>query len=203
MSPKTLSMPFVLGPHRGKVTVHYTVNRGVEDSGFAAIGREFTDEMVRGFPTVRATVSFNGKGYEAMFGWVQVVSHIHGDGVEKHFTVDLAPSMQGNDFPYCEVGYKPSMFDAPCNRPRTNMAWRAYTFLFQFISQPKRESSRHFYPIVGFTWGYVLSNWGREVVVSELREIRTSEWKRLFPRCLRKFPKWYAMAKKDSVSAES
>ncbi len=117
LSPKTPSMPFMLGPYKGEATVRYSANRGVEDSGFTAIGREFTDEMVKEFPVMRATVTFSGKGHEAMFGWAQAVSHIHGDGVEKRFTVDLAPSVQGNDFPYCAVGYKPSTFDAPCNRP--------------------------------------------------------------------------------------
>lgn len=198
MPLKISSIPFVLGMHKGKVNIHYAVNQGVEYSGFTAIGREFTDEMVRGFPVMKATVSFDGKGYEAMFGWIQIISHIHGDGLERHFEVDLAPSMQGNDFPYCEVGYKPSMYDAPCNRPKTSMTWRAYTFLFQFISQPRREASRRFYPLVGFTWGYILADRGKRVDVTELREIPTNEWKRVFPRSLRKFPKWYAMAKKDS-----
>ncbi|MDG7030791.1 MAG: hypothetical protein JRN64_03670, partial [Nitrososphaerota archaeon] len=143
--------------------------------------------MVKGFPVMRAAVTFSGKGYEAMFGWAQAVSHIHGDGVEKRFTVDLAPSVQGNDFPCCEVGYKPSTLDAPCNRPRTDMAWRAYTFLFRFISQPRREPSRRVYPIVGFMRGYVLSDRGKKVAVTEFREMGASEWERIFPRCLRKF----------------
>ncbi|MDG6983769.1 MAG: hypothetical protein JRN28_04390 [Nitrososphaerota archaeon] len=202
LSPKTPSMPFMLGPYKGEATVRYSANRGVEDSGFTAIGREFTDEMVKGFPVMRAAVTFSGKGHEAMFGWAQAVSHIHGDGVEKRFTVDLAPSVQGNDFPCCAVGYKPSTFDAPCNRPRTDMAWRAYTFLFRFISQPRRESSRRVYPIVGFMRGYVLSDRGKKVAVTELREMGASEWERIFPRCLRKLPRRYAMAKKDPLSAE-
>ncbi len=143
--------------------------------------------MVKVFPVMRAAVTFSVRGYEAMFGWAQAVSHIHGDGVEKRFTVDLAPSVQGNDFPCCEVGYKPSTLDAPCNRPRTDMAWRAYTFLFRFISQPRREPSRRVYPIVGFMRGYVLSDRGKKVAVTEFREMGASEWERIFPRCLRKF----------------
>jgi hypothetical protein len=105
--------------------------------------------------------------------------------------------MQGNDFPYCAIGYKPSMIDAPCNRPRTSMTWRAYTFLFPFIGQPERKSNRRFYPIVGFTWGYVLSDRGKRVEPLELEEVRPDDWVRLFPRCLRRFPRWYAMARRD------
>ena len=194
---EALSIPFEIGARKGRVKVFYSANKGVRDSGFTAIGHEFTDEMVRGFPVMRATVSFNGRGYEAMLGWVQIVSHVHRE-VEKDFVIDLAPSMERNDFPYCEVGYKPTMFDAPCNRPRTNMIWRAYTFLLPFIPRPEKREVRRFYPLAGFTWGYVLSERGKTVKLLDPAETRPSDWRRVFPKCLRKFPRWYSRAKQDS-----
>jgi hypothetical protein len=74
---KLLSLPFRIGARRGKVHVHYSVSKGVKDAGFAAIGNDFTDEMVKGFPLMRASVSFDGRGYDAMFGWIQIISHVH------------------------------------------------------------------------------------------------------------------------------
>jgi len=199
MATKIIPIAFQSGKIKGVVKVYYSVNKGIKDSGFTAIGRDFTDEMVKGFPVLRATITFGGKGYEAMFGWIQIVSHIHRNGLEKHFTIDLARSMEGNDFPYCQVGYKDTFFDAPCNRPRTSMTWRAYTFLFPFVSQPNREGGRRFYPLAGFTWGYVLSNRGRTVEVLDVKRITANEWKRLFPKCLpHRFPAWYRLAKRES-----
>lgn len=103
-------------------------NRGVRSSGFPAISEKFTDSMVRCFPVIQASVSFQGKGYEAMFGWLQVISHDFGHG-EEDFSVDLAEQFSEFRNPFCYYGYKPTLYDAPRHAAEVLKVWKAYSFL--------------------------------------------------------------------------
>ena len=49
--------------YAGQIDVAVRENHGVLSSGFSAIDLRFTDDMVRGFPVVNASVSFEGAGY--------------------------------------------------------------------------------------------------------------------------------------------
>ena len=60
---ESISLEFRHHGHMGRVHVTVSRNRGVLSSGFTAIDERFTDSMVKGFPVMKAAVSFQGAGY--------------------------------------------------------------------------------------------------------------------------------------------
>lgn len=124
-----LKIPFVFKGKHGSISVEISENRGIKSSGFTAIGHKFKDGDVKGYPTMKASVSYTGRGYEALFGWVQIVTHTYDGGPEIEAVVDIASQFSEYSNPFCFYGYKPTIFDAPRHNPGVTMNWIAYTFL--------------------------------------------------------------------------
>ena len=151
---ESINLEFRHHGHMGWVHVTVSRNHGVLSSGFTAIDERFTDSMVKGFPVMKAAVSFQGAGYEAMFGWLQVISHDYERG-EEEFSVDIADQFREFMNPFCYYGYKPTLYDAPRHVAPGLKVWKAYTFLCPlFLSG--QERIRDIVPVAGFTWGYML-----------------------------------------------
>ena len=155
MKYNRIRIKFTHHGYSGWVSVSFRRNHGVMSSGFSAIDARLTDNMVMGYPVVNANISFHGAGYEAMFGWLQVISHDIGAG-ETDFSVDIANQFQEFANPFCYYGYRPRFYDAPrMNNPDIKM-WKAYTFLCP-LSLSNNKEYRKITPLAGFTWGYTMS----------------------------------------------
>lgn len=158
----------------GRAVVTFGPNRGIRSSGFTAIGKDFTDKTVKGFPVIRAEVRFGGLGYESMLGWVQIVTHRYPDGRETEASVDVAGMFQDYGNPYCFYGYKPTLYDAPCHNPGLSMDWIAYSFLSP-LKQADQNGKKMIAPILGFRWGYSLND-GQVTSIKKPETVPESRW---------------------------
>ena len=176
--------------HMGSVRVKVSRNHGVLSSGFTAIDKRFTDSMVKGFPVMKAEVNFEGSGYEALFGWLQVISHDYGRG-EEEFSVDIADQFREFMNPFCYYGYKPAMYDAPRHAAPGLRKWKSYTFLCP-LSLSNREEYRKITPLAGFTWGYTMFQ-GKPESIMEPMPASRDDWNLVRRNVASYYPQWLFM----------
>jgi hypothetical protein len=110
-----LVLPFTCRGGTGSVDVSYGVTADPVAVGFDLVASGFDEERFRGFPVIRAGVSFDGDGYRAVLGWLQVVSTRIAASGEADVVVGLPPMLAGADSPLAGFGYLPTLFDAPAN----------------------------------------------------------------------------------------
>lgn len=163
-------IPFELSGQAGEVVVSYGENDDPARWGYDLLGLDFPWEISRGFPVLRADVTYDGDGYAAVLGWVQVVWMSVAGETEPRVMVDVAPQLIGSGFPYVSFGVEPTMFDAPSTTHR-DVGWVARTFL---TASPDRLMTRVVAPVVGFRWGYTIN--GGDVAVDELFPASDDDW---------------------------
>ena len=168
---------FSYGYKQGSILVKCSSNRGARSSGFTAIGPQFTDDEVRGYPVMKAAVRYSGRGYEALFGWVQIVTHRYGEGSEMEVEVDIAPQFSEYQNPFCFYGYKPTLYDAPRHNPGLSMDWTAYSFLCP-LKIPDSAGKKSISPVTGFRWGYRLLA-GKVIELFKPEIVHEEKWKSL------------------------
>jgi hypothetical protein len=167
---ETSTTPFELSGRAGEVAVSYGENEDPVRWGYDLLGLDFPWEVSQGFPVFRADVTYDGDGYAAVLGWVQVVwMSMVGEATER-VMVDVAPSLIGSGFPFVSFGVEPTMFDAPSTTHR-DVGWVARTFL---TASPDRLMTRVVAPVIGFRWGYTVA--AGEVAVDALAPASTEDW---------------------------
>ena len=82
-----------------------------------------------GFPVCTATVRYPRRGYNAMFGWVQLVRSTDNASAGERFEMDPFGLFADAPSPYCWFGTEPTLFDAPSRPARVPIEWLAYSFL--------------------------------------------------------------------------
>jgi hypothetical protein len=103
----------------------------------------------RGLPACTATVTYPGGGYQAMFGWIQLVRS--SDATTDGFEMDPFVLFPDADSPYCFYGHAPTLFDGPGRDHRQDMTWLAHSFL---AATPLEPPGRRVTPLAGFSWGF-------------------------------------------------
>lgn len=149
-----LVLPFACRGGAGSVRVHYGVSADPVGVGFDLVAVGFDEELFRGFPAMRAEVSFDQDGYRAIFGWLQIISRTTAATGDVDVGVDLPPLLAGADWPLAGFGYLPTMFDAPANPDHPDGDWVAETFL---VAVPDVGRTRQLAALTGFRWGYRLA----------------------------------------------
>jgi len=135
-----------------------------------------------GFPVCTATVSYSGDGYDAFFGWVQLV----GEGTPPIFAIDPLRIYERLDTPYAFFGFKPTLFDAPTRTNRVqHVEWLAHSFL---CASPSDPMSSDVQAVVGFSWGFVLDR--GDVTLTEPRRLDATTWNEHTVYLASKFPAW-------------
>ena len=181
---KEKAYAFHLSGLRGEVRVVYGVNSDPAHWGYELLGLDFPSAVANGFPVLRADVTYEGDGYAATLGWVQVVWMRGGEEHEPRVLVDVAPQLIGTGFPYVCFGIEPTMFDAP-STTESEVDWVARTFL---TASPDRLMTRIIEPILGLRWGYVLRGG-----VPELRDLTRADdrdWQEARSVLADHFPSW-------------
>jgi hypothetical protein len=171
-----MRISFVRAGRDGEVNVVVGL---VEDP--VAIGKPVGTE---GFPSCQATVRYPGKGYDALFGWVQLVQADDVDG--DHFALDPLRFFEDASAPHCFYGIRPTLFDAPSRDERYELDWTAHSFLAPidlFESDPMVR------PLLGFSWGFEVDS-QRVLTVKPLRPLSDSEWEQHVPHLTDRFPRW-------------
>jgi len=139
-----LSLGFEARGVPGTVRLSVWVN---SDPGAVGSGPE-----AEGFPACQATVSIDLRGYDSLFGWVQVVGTESPADPARRFEVDPLEVFADLDMPFGFYGVLPTLFDAPSRRDRQQtLDWLAHAFL---CVSPGRPMDRAVRPVVAFKWGF-------------------------------------------------
>jgi hypothetical protein len=146
-----LVIPFRLHEAEDRVVVSFGVNRDAARWGFDRLALGFDLALTHGFPVCKAQIEFEGEGYNAAMGWIQVVTIDNRANGRTWSTVDTYPMFRTIDDPFATLGHRPVLFDAPGpNPPRADERWTAESFLavYDDLVRTRRVST-----VCGFSWG--------------------------------------------------
>ena len=179
-------IPFRLRALSGEVTVEYEINHDPARWGFgeSVLGEASPPSQALGFPVVQASVEYEGVGYGAYMGWVQVVRYQVHDKNEQVTVFDVAPSIKDTDVPYFAFGIRPTLFDAP-GFDEQEVTWDADSFL---VHSPDGVLSRIVNAITGFKWGYRVRRGNVETLPLTLAT--ESDWDRNLHDLRGRYPTW-------------
>ncbi|CAI7584937.1 unnamed protein product [Penicillium viridicatum] len=148
-------------------TMHATLmpNADPVASGSAIIFPQYKPEDFLGYPVIRAMVHSEHPGYGSMYGWIQFVKCTSNDTCpsdnttptdvqdgcsDSHWQLDSVPLFDDLNTPFMYFGSNPTLFDAPTRIGKSNVNWRAQSYLTYI---PDALVTRQVTPILGFTWG--------------------------------------------------
>jgi hypothetical protein len=171
-----MRIPFVRVGVQGEVGVMVEL---VKDS--LAVGKP---AGTGGFPSCQATVSYPRRGYNALFGWVQVVQAQ--DFGEGQFALDPLRFFEDTSAPHCFYGICPTLFDAPSRDERYELDWTAHSFL---VPIDLFEIDREVRPLLGFSWGS-RSTRKASSTPSRRSSLSADDWGRHVPYLSDRFPAW-------------
>ncbi|MFE9705005.1 hypothetical protein [Streptomyces sp. NPDC005930] len=171
-------IPFSRDDSQGSLTV--TVAR-VDDP--AAIGKHLS---ARGFPSCTAVVDFPGRGYRALFGWVQMVRSTDNSSSGAAFEMDPFHLFEDAPSPYAFFGVNPTLFDAPSRERRDPLDWTAHSYL---AWTPMDDSERRVLPLAGFSWGFDIDSDGR-ITLQPVQRLSPEDWDAHRPYLGTSYPGW-------------
>lgn len=150
-----MKIPFRHAGHAGEVRVRFGRAISSVESGFDHLGKAYRQFNAAGFPTMRASVSYDGTGYRRYFGWIQFVDHDFGPRGRTVSVVDVPPSLIGFGVPFAAVGECPILFDSPATTVRRAGTFSAEAFLCAVSLVDRKTPIR---PLAAFGWGYELDD---------------------------------------------
>ena len=165
---------FTLRELPGAVDVTLVPNEHPEALGCRATGL--------GFPVCTATVSFEGRGYTATLGWIQVVRSTDGLVGGTRFEMDPYEPLGILPHPFCWFGFAPTLFDAPSRARLVDTDWTAHSFL-SFIGAPHEVRA-----ILGFSWGFVIRK--QAIAAEAVAPLAPETWDAHLPLLHRDHPAW-------------
>ncbi|OEJ56177.1 hypothetical protein BGK72_34925 [Streptomyces agglomeratus] len=171
-------IPFLRDGTQGAVTV--TLER-VNDP--AAIGKH---PSAGGFPCCTAEVDFPGKGYRALFGWVQLVRSTDNSSAGAAFDMDPFYLFEDAPSPYALFGINPTLFDAPSRIKRCPLTWTAHSYL---AWTPMYDTDRRVPPLVGFSWGFNIDSASR-ITLQQVQSLTAADWDVHVPYLGTSHPGW-------------
>lgn len=180
----TVRTPFRLRGKQGMVTVEYGVNEDPVRWGYDLLQLDVPLDSVTGFPYCSASIAFEGEGYAAVMGWIQLVQF---SGTEQDVIVDVAPALGDTGFPYLTWGLAPTFFDAPCTvaSKHTGLIWTATTFL---VASPDALMTRVVQPVCGYQWGYSIPH--EQPKLAPLTIVSPTSWDAACTSLRARFPTW-------------
>lgn len=171
-------IPFTHDGEPGTVTVSV---EPVDDP--SAVG---TPAHAHGFPCCTATVSYPGRGYRALFGWVQLVRSSDNSSGGEGFDMDPFVLFPDAPAPYAFFGFNPTLFDAPSRGEPDPLAWLAHSFL---AWTPLDGAERRVLPLAGFSWGFDIDANAR-TTVRAARPLTDADWGSHVPNLRSSYPGW-------------
>jgi hypothetical protein len=171
-------LPFLRDGVQGAVKV--TLERVVDP---LAVGK---DPSAAGFPSCTAVVDYPGKGYRALFGWVQLVRSTDNSSAGAAFDMDHFYLFEDAPAPYAFFGVNPTLFDAPSRVERAALDWTAHSYL---AWTPMTGTERRVVPLAGFSWGFTITS-AADITLREPQELTAPDWADHLPYLASSHPAW-------------
>ena len=137
-----------------------------------------------GLPACTARVTFPGRGYRAMFGWIQLVKSSDNRSGGAAFEMDPLALFADADSPYAFFGHCPTLYDGPSRPRRDDMDWVAHSFLAATAFDGRRRVT----PLAGFAWGFAIRAGG--VALRPLEKLTGADWRAQLPVLRGAYPGW-------------
>ena len=169
-----MTLDFVLRGFAGRVRVSVVPNEDPAALGCRPAGR--------GFPVCTADVTYAGRGYAAMFGWIQLVRSTDNSSGGERFELDPYEPIGVTPHPFCWFGLTPTLFDAPSRPTGADLDWVAHSFL-AFIGD--RFEAR---AILGFGWGFQIA--GGKIRLAAPAPLPDTQWDEHLPLLRAAHPAW-------------
>jgi hypothetical protein len=168
-------LSFVLRSLPGLVDVSVEANAHPEALGCGP--------QAEGFPVCRATVGYEGRGYVAALGWIQLVRSTDGESAGERFELDPFEPLGRTAHPFCWFGFAPTLFDAPSRTSREPLDWTAHSFL-GFIGERDHEARA----ILGFHWGFAIRD--GTITITKPAPLAQGDWDAHLPLLRGAHPEW-------------
>jgi hypothetical protein len=139
-----------------------------------------------------ATLEFEGKGYDAFFGWIQWVCSSDNSTRGQGFDLDPLGWFPDSRSPYAFFGLLPTLFDAPSRVKRGKMFWVAHSFLATTPSYNPTQRAlrlRKVIPVMGFSWGFDIDDQGG-FKFKPINQIGVNEWNAQVPLLRKIYRTW-------------
>ncbi|MFB7852821.1 hypothetical protein ACFC34_38210 [Streptomyces sp. NPDC056053] len=149
----------------------------------AAIGKH---PSARDFPSCTAVVDYPGRGYRALFGWVQLVRSTDNSSAGAAFDMDPFYLFEDAPSPYAFFGINPTLFDAPSRARRDPLDWTAHSYL---AWTPMDDTERRVLPLVGFSWGFNVDSDGL-ITLQPVQALSPGDWDAHLPYLGTSYPGW-------------
>ena len=128
-----------------------------------------------GFPVCEASVEYARRGYDAMFGWVQLVRSTDNQSRGERFEPDPFALFGDAGSPYAWYGIEPVLWDAPSRPGHDPIEWVAHSYLATTpVSEVMAGNPRRVVPVLGFSWGFDIT--AREVVLRPIEALGADDW---------------------------
>jgi hypothetical protein len=142
-----------------------------------------------GYPVCTARVTYPGRGYHAMLGWVQLVRSSDNESAGERFEVDPLSLFADAPSPYCWFGLEPTLFDAPSRPAAPPAEWVAHSFLATTpIGEVMEGKPRRVHPLLGFAWGFQAP--GATLELRKITQLVTADWELHLPVLRASYPRW-------------
>jgi hypothetical protein len=178
-----LRIPLLLRGISGLIAVSVTRNTDPDALGYSLLTGGLPTDPARGYPVCRAEITYPAQGYAAVFGWTQMVCSTDSD--PGRFEMDPIAIYQQIPTPYAWFGIRPELFDAPARATRYDMAWEANSFL---CVSPDAVLTRQVQAIVGFSWGFTISN--EDITFSPPTALEPGLWDSHLDLLRTSYPDW-------------
>jgi len=179
-----MEIPFSYQNHKGRVAVSVEKTLSPETLG--------ARDGAGGLANCTAKIEFAGRGYQQLFGWVQLVRSTDNVFQGRGFEMDPFDPFELYErapYPYCWYGILPTLFDAPSRDERVQLDWVADSFL---AASPLREDRRIVTPLLGFSWGFHVLDHGN-VKLEPVAILSAVDWERHLPYLRECYPEWRFM----------
>jgi hypothetical protein len=178
-----LRLDFSLRGARGVIEAFVTPNHDPVAVGYSLLSGGLPVDFANGFPVCRATVAYQAEGYAAVFGWTQLVRST--EVANAQFEVHPIAIYSEVSTPFAWYGLKPTLFDAPSRETRTDMLWRAHSFL---CVSPDAVLTRRVQAIAGFSWGFDISK--GVITVVDPQPLDAPNWDEHLALLTFSYPNW-------------
>lgn len=177
-----LEIPFVFRAESGSIVVMVAENDDPERIGYGLIGGQAAVKAARGFPVCRAIIQYPAEGWDAVFGWTQLV---RSSDASKEFEMDQLPIYANVATPFAWYGVKPQMFDAPSRGTRYEIEWEAHCFLCAAVDAVLTPQIA---AIAGFRWGFVATE--SDMAFTTPQALDSVGWNQHLPFLRKSYPAW-------------
>jgi hypothetical protein len=176
-----LELPFSLRGSTGNVAV--TVESNLNGETYEVLLGALAKDVPKGFPICTAQIEYPRQGYAAVFGWSQVVKATDGASAGD-FEVDPIALYRNLPTPYCWLGIKPTLFDAPWRLKPNDMTWICQSYL----CFTPNVVSPHVRAVAGFEWGFVVQE--DTLTVRKPSRLFEDAWNDRVPLLRNRYPGW-------------